>query len=1209
MLHFLRNFTDDFDEDFFAVIPAVADLNGWTRLRHLREHLQKKGRLIEARLILDMELIHSPDGSEKEKACGSLLEACVSQKDSKEPIWWITGRIKLRLGQILTAGNYFQAGDDAFQSARHALKSARASGHENNTLLLVRLAELKASKKLGHRDALQAYDNFVQNASVRKDNYTHSTALSRACAIALTHFEGENNLSNLKTFWQWNSKAEAILKELGDIAFLLIFRLSNGDKACELEGELGAILKWHEHFEVGYPSFHLWRQKRLVKKRQLLIFSRLNDRENIDRIIPEIQHVLADQDDFWHDDGFMKQADVKASTKNLKSDIMSTRAASQNEDSEMDWLLEWSEIPVFMNTGWKTTAVQIKPDRVQWFMNSGWKGAAVQNKPDDDQWSSVVEIKLCSWIKEEFEAGVLTKQDLTDILGSDSVGDAEVPGVSKSLDNHSIQQEEPNQHTIEALTLELSNLDNFSKSTPEDDRVTTLTPETLSRGLFGTNTAPAIARRWEQAYSAMSDWLLCKSTRSEARRHFLLYQIQNQRLGYVNNSATSYDLCALEAQRLISLFPRLNVKVQEFISSDLAYWRSTIAAAKHMMYIESHGEVLRDMQSPELKEIIELYNQSLAENRDKNGPLIRDIYINMDMAHVYFWAAARQDPIGLEGLLNAAARAAKTFEKIRAGWRALSGWDRVEKLLLALEERKVLQIAPTIVTIICQVPDDRREARDKLIWGMIQFAKSIGISWLMESNAADAREKAAGDGDGNDHVHVEAVVSQGDPRKASEYKGSFSTESGSGPNNHEDPTAGKGQVNAMANATKADNQVEDHTNVSLDTDQLQADLQSINRIGGDAVFVDWYNSACGLAESPRPVITTLSGTDEGPRCSLASITWKQVNKLVNEFMDLPTEELLDDDSTEFLYELNPLVQPLAWTKPGQTLVFSPCGNLHRIPLHALKIDDEVVIKRNPVVYCSSLSALVNTYRLRVPIEIYNSTRSVVDASNAEPQDLAQTVEPKSKVSLFGDPPTTVGQAALEATATMFKAKAHIGENFTASSFTSTIQDPGLHLLHYHGHVDFSPNAHTDHCLLFSDRHLTLRDIFDLPSPLSHGGGFHVTLLGCGSGMSRTGPTDDVIGLVPSLLYAGASSTVSTLWKFSDGDAAAYSASFYEGFFRGGTKPEERMAEETPPTGDVVVNMARANQKAILGIMRRKPALYHWGSFVLNGYWMMKSPFR
>ena len=932
------------------MVPTVADPEGWTKLRRLRECLQRQGRLLEARAVLDQELSHTPDGLEQEKACSSLLEACVNHKDSKEPIWWITGRSKLRQGQILTAGSQIQASSDAFQGARCALKGARASGCENNTLLSVRLAELNALNKSGHQNALQEYDAFVQCASVKNDNYIYSTALTRACKIALVHLEGENSLSNLKTFWQWNGKAESILEELGDIAYLLMFRLATGDKACAVKEDFGAILKWHEDFEMKHPSSHLWRQKIAVRKTNLLIYNRLKDEDNVDRTNSEIRYIAADQDDFWSDDVLRKQAHIKVSFKNRNSDITSTPAAFQNGDPEMEWLGKWwKEMPISMDPGRKKTEEQIA--------------------------STVLEVFLCLWIKEDFQEGILTTQDLANILSSDCVGDPDMPRVIKIHDDRYVKQDEPKGHARDAIISEGSNREINLESTLKE-KVTSLTPKILSDTLFGTYNAPASESHWEKVYSTLSDWLLRKSTRTVVRRHFLLVQAQNQRLSSVIRSATSFELRALEAKRLIALFPRLDVKIQKLISSNLAYWRSAVAAAKHMMYIKKSDHVVLDMHSPELKEIIELYNQSLADNRDMNGPLMRDIYINMDMAQVYFHAAARLDPIAFEGLSNAVARAVQAFEKIRAGWRALTGWNRVEKLLFALEERRILQIAPTGVTIICKVPDDRREARDKLIWDIIQFAKSIGISWLMESNIADAREKATEVRNDNDPIHGKAVGSQGDPGKASDLEQNFSTWPGTGQNSDEDPTTGEQKVNTKAIATKADDHVEnntnagldtkadDHvennTNAGLDTDLLQADLQNINRLGGDAVFVDWYNSACGLAEPPKPIITTLSGTKEGPRCSLVNLTWKKVDELVDAFMEMETEELQDSECVKFLYKLNPLVEPLAWTKPGQTLVFSPCGNLHRLPLHALKINGEVIIRRNPVVYCSSLSALVNT---------------------------------------------------------------------------------------------------------------------------------------------------------------------------------------------------------------------------------------------------------
>ena len=1173
MLLIANSATEDFDKEFFEVIPAVAEVNAWIRLRRLRECLQKQGRLLEARAILDQEYAFTPDGSEQEKACKSLLEACLNQKDSQQPIWWIIGRTKLRLCQTLIAGSQVQASDDAFEDARRALQAAHASGIENNTLLQVRLVELNALKRFEHPGALQAYDEFVQCASVKKDNYIHSTALSQACDVALLPLESKKTPSNLKTFWQWYRRAESTSEELGDIAYLPMLRMATGDIACRVEGNFGAILKWHDDFEMKYPFFHFWRHKKLLRRSRLTIYKGLKDSENIVRTIAEMQYIEADQDDFWSEDGFRKQADIRGSSEDRKPDI-TTPAAFKEGDFEMDWLLEWSE-------------------KMYDFINAEWTKATIQNQPDSIRASALLEIHLCSWIKSEFDGGILTEQNLADILGSDPVGDSKMP----------------KEHVSDAIKSEAGSLESSSNHSLKDI-VSALTPETLSSRLFGTHNAPSSGRRWEKAYSTLSDWLLRKSTRREARRHFLLYQVQNKRLSDVIIAASSNELCALEAQRLIDLLPKLDVKVQEHVSTNLGYWRSTVAASKHRDLLIAHrSDILLDMHSPEIKEIVQLYNQSLEDIHDGKDLLMQEIQINMGMARVYNLAALRLDPIPTEGLLNAAARAVQAYEKVRAGWRALTGWNRVEKLLLALEQPSILQIAPTVVTVVRNVPDDKRDGRDRQIWDTIQFAKSIGISWLIDANAADAQEKATEGNIEGDHIHIEAVALEGEPKKASDSKGDLSTQPNTGQASNEDSTTSKGQENKKTTAAKAEGYVEDETKGGFDTQQLLADLQNINQLGGDAIFVDWYNDTCELTGMPRPIVATLSGTNEGPRCFRANIIWEQVEKVVNEFMGLETEDLKDDGYTEVLYELNPLVEVLAWTKPGQTLVFSPCGNLHRIPLHALKIDGEVIIKRNPVVYCSSLSALASTYRLRVSMDPQNSTLSTANVANAENPALYPRADPAPKVLLYGDQPTSNGRAALEATATKFRAKAHTGESFTASSFTSSIQDPGLHLLHYHGHADFSPTDPTAHCLLFSDRdRLTLKDVFDLPSPLSHGGGFHVTLLGCGSGMSKTGPTDDVIGLVPSLLYAGASSTVSTLWKFSDMDAAAYSESFYAGFVRGGADAGENMVEAIPSSaGDVVVDLAKANQMAVLHIMQSRPALYHWAPFVLNGYWMMRSP--
>lgn len=198
-----------------------------------------------------------------------------------------------------------------------------------------------------------------------------------------------------------------------------------------------------------------------------------------------------------------------------------------------------------------------------------------------------------------------------------------------------------------------------------------------------------------------------------------------------------------------------------------------------------------------------------------------------------------------------------------------------------------------------------------------------------------------------------------------------------------------------------------------------------------------------------------------------------------------------------------------------------------------------------------------------------------------------------KASLFGEPPSQPGQEALAFLAKQLSTEAQIGDASTSSNFAAAMIDPGLNLLHYHGHVTFQEGDPKSHGLELDDRRFTLRDVFDL-APLPNS--YHATLLGCGSGMSKTTLSNDVLGLVPAFLYSGAASTVSTLWPFDDKDAAMYTTCFYEDF------------DKVLQSGQKgVVNLAKANQRAVLTIRRERPALYHWAPFVLNGYWMLRLP--
>lgn len=1044
---------DNFDLDFFRKIPYVIHDQGGTKLTQLREYLQGEGRLREARAVLDQELPLHESGVGQEKACRSLLEACSVSK-SLEPTWWIASRARLRLSGVLNALGQSEAAKEELVSAAKQLQKVSASGISNRTVLLVRLAELKALSQSDKTDVLRSWATFSEDVHVKADKYILSTAISAASDVALAILETNPNRRNRDIFWQWYKKAESINENLGDVMKVYNARQATGDIAASLFDDYGAILTWHKQFDAKYSAFNLWKPKLSSRKAKLIFHNGLKDEETILQTMLETKEIKASQDEFWSEEGF-KSSDQIAQVKGVKKigySGLQNRCYEYNR--QIDWFAGSSkELPV---------------------THEGNATYRTRERFDSIGLSIVLEQDLLHWIRQASTEGILSEEDLGNIL----------------LDPRVDQ-------TINVLSL-----------------LDSLTPQTLSVRLFGTLDTPTSLLHWERAFSSLSEWLFKKSTEPESKRHFLLFRVQYQRHSQtaLHSSAISWDTIAIEAQRILDLIPKLNEEVKQHVIFNTAVFRNTLASAKVMIYAAKTGHVFLDVENPDFRDILSLYELSLAETRER-GWIRAEAYTLIEIARLYFFATTKLDSGVPETFIETLDAAMTAFERIREGWRALQGWDKVRKVMLALENHQMLQIVPWVITVLCRYP------KPPEIWFMIQIAKSMGLAWLMKVNAAESPP-----------LDPNPSKPEPLPRELEEIP-SFSIE----------------------------------------------EVQAINDAGNNAVFVDWYNGSSSLHEMARPLMGLLV-PGEQPTCTVPNITWHEIDETARELMKYDTADLHSGKNLKTLYKLNPLVEVLAkLTKPGQILVFSPFGNLHRLPLHALQCDGQTLIRRNPVVYCSSLSVLTAAFRARRAFE----------------QTLSQD-QRRFKASVFGDPPSEDGKAALQSVGQVLQAKPIVNNNFRASRFTEAIQNPRLHLVHFHGHAEFSETVPLDQSLVFNDRNLTLRDIFDIPP--AHHRSHHVTLLGCGSGMSKTTASNEVLGLVPSLFHAGASSTVSILWPFSDQDAALYSKHFYEEFEGAiGADGEE----------GAVINLAVANQRAVLKIMEQRPALYHWAPFVLNGYWMMQ----
>lgn len=1051
LLLLLRDTADNFDFEFFRRIPYVSHDQRDTNFTQLREYLQGEGRLREARAILDLELPLYKSGADRESACRSLLEVC-SVSETLEPTWWIAGRVRIRLSQVLNALGQSEVAKEELVSAGKQLQQACASGIcDNRTVLLVRLAELKALSQADKSEMLRSWATFSDDPQVKSDPFILSTAISLACDVALDILETNPNHRNRDVFWQWYQRAESINENLGDVLKVSIARQATGDIAALLFDDFGAVLNWHKHFDAKYSDFNLWKHKRTSRKTKLLIHTGLKDEETILRTMLELKNIKENQDEFWSEEGF-KSSDQIAQAKQVPgNDNPGLKSSFHYDYDQIDWLLRFSkEIPV-VHQGNQASRTRV--------------GSTIITSP------IITEQILLPWIRQASREGILSEEDLEKIL------------LYPRADQ-----------TINVLSL-----------------LESLTPQTLSVRLFGTFDNLTSLPHWERAFSSLSEWLFKKSNEPESQRHYLLFNVQYQRQ-FSLHAGSAMETIATEAQRLLDLVPKLNEEVQQQVISNTGPCRNKLASAKHQILVRKTGHASLDANSADFGDILSLYRLSLAENRER-GWIRAEAYTLMDIAHLCFYPALKPDSSVLETFFESLGAAMDAFERSREGWRALEGWDRVRKVMLALEDDYMLQIAPLMITVWCQNPKPYE------IWLMIQVAKSMGLGWLMKVNVAKSPP-------------LDSDSSKSDPPpRGPEEDLSFSNE----------------------------------------------DVQAISELGNNAVLVDWYNASTRYLELPRPIMAVLVPGKQ-PVCLVPKITWHEIDEIALELMKYDTADLQNKDTLKTLYKLNPLVEALAsMSKPGQVLVFSPFGKLHRLPLHALQCDGQTLICRNPVVYCSGLSVLAAAYRARRAFE------------QTHFRD-----QRRFKASVLGDPPSDEGKAALESVGQILQAKPIVKNNFRTSRFTRAIQNTHLHLIHYHGHAEFSETAPLNQSLIFNDRKLTLCDIFDIPP--THHRSHHVTLLGCGSGMSKTTISNEVLGLVPSLFHAGASSTVSTLWPFSDQDAALYSKHFYDEF-EGAISAN---AEE-----GVMINLAVANQRAVLKIMEQRPELYHWAPFVLNGYWMLQ----
>jgi CHAT domain-containing protein len=364
-------------------------------------------------------------------------------------------------------------------------------------------------------------------------------------------------------------------------------------------------------------------------------------------------------------------------------------------------------------------------------------------------------------------------------------------------------------------------------------------------------------------------------------------------------------------------------------------------------------------------------------------------------------------------------------------------------------------------------------------------------------------------------------------------------------------------------------------------------------LGPNVVFVDWVHV------NSTNLVLVLYRNGLFQKEIFLHTKLGDVERWVYEQLDVTNP--LSDSSASKLATMAGLIAPLEhYTRPGDTLVLCPTRILHRVPLHAIKLGDQPLISRNPVVYTQSLSIL----RLCNMSLKSNPPPTVTHGSATPPSFRTVVIHPLPDLWLSTN-------QVKELTANLGPTALY-GPRIDRSSFFATAANASL--IHYHGHV--SSNSQPLHRALtldatsqeFSEEtSIAVDAIFDLPltKPAL------VTLIGCSSNHAPINQTDDLRSIPSAFHYAGASSVVSTLWPIRDADGAKFSQAFYASLGCQMEKMESVHEQSSAGLQRQTLDLAKAIQKAVAVMMTddegAEQAAYHWAGYVLNGVWRWEIP--
>lgn len=257
-----------------------------------------------------------------------------------------------------------------------------------------------------------------------------------------------------------------------------------------------------------------------------------------------------------------------------------------------------------------------------------------------------------------------------------------------------------------------------------------LTPKSLKAHFYGPDPLPTSSERWQSMFRVFKDWLLNRAPYNVTKRQYLLGKLQIGRLDSLVTTHRQADILQ-EAERTLDLIPTFEEEAQQHFRGAAVHWRNIACLAKKNILAQQDQQTLWNEELPGFCEVLKMYETSLKECRDR-GDMTNEAATLLFIAQHYFYGALLRRPAAVTAFFEYLDASDTVYNKSRESWKVLRGWAKVEKLLSAVQEKLRLLIAPTAASVICQFPNEDDRAR--LLWTVVQMAKSNGLAWLMRTN-------------------------------------------------------------------------------------------------------------------------------------------------------------------------------------------------------------------------------------------------------------------------------------------------------------------------------------------------------------------------------------------------------------------------------------------------------------------------------------------